>query len=154
MDKEKIMARNFYLECDEEIRTQFDSLTRIIKNSAKCSKCNQVIESKSRHDYQSCQCGEISVDGGISYLKRSARDFSSLIDLSDIRFYTQHELIVEIKTCESQSNLGGKYYEDRKKSCQELLFLYKQYQALAEKKEIIHDLNLSQDDNKTRKMKV
>lgn len=31
---------------------------------AKCTKCGDVIESKSLHDYRHCECGAISVDGG------------------------------------------------------------------------------------------
>lgn len=31
---------------------------------AKCTKCGAIIESKSLHDYRSCECGAISVDGG------------------------------------------------------------------------------------------
>lgn len=44
---------------------------KIIRNSAKCLKCNEEIESKHRHDFKSCSCGNLSVDGGHSYLKRS-----------------------------------------------------------------------------------
>ena len=40
-------------------------------NAVRCLKCNEVIRSKNRHDYRSCKCGSISVDGGSMYLKRS-----------------------------------------------------------------------------------
>ena len=43
----------------------------IIRNSAKCKLCNDEIESKHVHDYVTCLCGAISVDGGHEYLKRS-----------------------------------------------------------------------------------
>lgn len=41
------------------------------RNRAKCLKCGDVIESKHVHDFVSCKCGAISVDGGREYLKRS-----------------------------------------------------------------------------------
>lgn len=40
-------------------------------NAAKCLKCGDVIQSRFRHEYVSCKCGDISVDGGTSYIKRS-----------------------------------------------------------------------------------
>ena len=43
---------------------------QIVKNSAKCLKCKDVITSYYVHDYASCSCGAISVDGGGQYLKR------------------------------------------------------------------------------------
>ena len=54
---------------------------KIIRNAAQCTQCNTIIESKYRHDFQSCQCGAIFVDGGKEYLRRGgeAKDF---IDLS------------------------------------------------------------------------
>ena len=47
---------------------------KIIENKAKCLKCGDIIESIDRHDYVQCSCGNISVDGGKDYLKRSYRD--------------------------------------------------------------------------------
>lgn len=43
----------------------------IKKNAAKCGRCNEVIESKHRHDFVTCSCGGLSVDGGHAYIKRS-----------------------------------------------------------------------------------
>jgi len=42
----------------------------IVRNSAKCKKCNEEIESKSVHDFKWCSCKNIAVDGGLEYLKR------------------------------------------------------------------------------------
>lgn len=58
-------------------------ITVIKSNKAKCLICNEVIESKHVHDYQTCKCGNLSVDGGLHYLKRAAKDFSKYEDLSD-----------------------------------------------------------------------
>lgn len=42
----------------------------IIHNRAKCRKCGDVIESMHRHDFKSCVCGAIFVDGGKAYIRR------------------------------------------------------------------------------------
>lgn len=52
-------------------------------NKAKCKVCGDVIESKHRHDFVRCSCGEISVDGGKDYLKRNAKNFDNLIEMSE-----------------------------------------------------------------------
>jgi tRNA(Ile2) C34 agmatinyltransferase TiaS len=57
--------------------------TVVVSNKAQCKLCNDIIESTNRNDYQSCKCGEISVDGGKEYLKRSAKDLNNIIELSD-----------------------------------------------------------------------
>lgn len=38
-----------------------------MRNRAICHKCNDVIESKSRHDLVWCSCKNIYVDGGKAY---------------------------------------------------------------------------------------
>jgi len=43
----------------------------ILLNKAMCDNCHEVIHSKSVHDYNTCSCGDLSVDGGLSYLKRN-----------------------------------------------------------------------------------
>lgn len=40
-------------------------------NAAKCLKCGETIRSKNRHDYVTCKCGKLSVDGGSWYLRRA-----------------------------------------------------------------------------------
>lgn len=43
----------------------------ILFNKAMCDNCHEVIHSKSVHDYVTCSCGNLSVDGGNAYLKRN-----------------------------------------------------------------------------------
>ena len=38
-----------------------------LKNKAKCLRCEEIIESESRHDMQQCECGAIFIDGGLQY---------------------------------------------------------------------------------------
>ena len=40
------------------------------RNMARCVECGDTIESKSRHDFRTCRCGKLSVDGGPVYLRR------------------------------------------------------------------------------------
>lgn len=46
------------------------SQTKILSNEAKCGVCGEVITSTHRHDFVTCTCGNLSVDGGLDYLKR------------------------------------------------------------------------------------
>ena len=55
---------------------------RVIRNRAQCPNCKDIIESKYRHDFVSCSCGNIAVDGGHDYAKRSWKDVEP-IELSE-----------------------------------------------------------------------
>ena len=46
-------------------------MIRIRRNRAQCKLCKDIIESKHRHDFVTCKCGKLSVDGGYDYIKRS-----------------------------------------------------------------------------------
>ena len=61
-------------------------MKRIITNKIRCKKCGDIIESKHRHDFVTCKCGAVSVDGGHDYLKRSGNyeDCEELIEYEDI----------------------------------------------------------------------
>ena len=39
----------------------------LLKNSIICNHCKEEIESKHRHDFVTCKCGKVSVDGGKDY---------------------------------------------------------------------------------------
>lgn len=53
-----------------------------VRNRAKCRKCGDVIESKFTHDFQSCKCGAIFIDGGNDYHRRGGNpeDFQEVKD--------------------------------------------------------------------------
>lgn len=57
--------------------------TVVVSNMAQCKLCGDVLESIHRNDFQRCKCGEITVDGGKDYIKRSAKDLSNIIEMSD-----------------------------------------------------------------------
>jgi hypothetical protein len=53
----------------------------IIQNAVNCLSCGDFIVSKHRHDFVTCTCGAIAVDGGQEYLRRVG-DLSKKVDLS------------------------------------------------------------------------
>ena len=53
----------------------------IVQNTVTCIVCLDHIVSKHRHDFVTCTCGAISVDGGQEYLRRVG-NMSAAVDLS------------------------------------------------------------------------
>jgi len=43
---------------------------KIVRNSVKCLKCGDEIESRSGHDFKWCSCRNVAVDGGREYGRR------------------------------------------------------------------------------------
>ncbi len=56
---------------------------KILKNAIQCKLCQSIIISKHRHDFVSCECGAVCVDGGHDYLRRVG-DYDSWIELSEV----------------------------------------------------------------------
>lgn len=52
----------------------------ILNNSVRCKKCDSIIYSRYTHDFHSCDCGAISIDGGFEYCR-------AVGDLKDIERY-------------------------------------------------------------------
>lgn len=61
-------------------------MIKIIKNCIKCNYCGDIITSESVHDYRTCKCGKVSVDGGHQYLRRSyfKNKDTDYVELSEI----------------------------------------------------------------------
>lgn len=51
-------------------------------NAALCKKCGDYIRSKNKHDYRTCSCGAVSVDGGSHYARRvgNPEDYFDIIE--------------------------------------------------------------------------
>lgn len=64
-----------------------------MKNRAKCKLCQDIIESFHRHDYVTCKCGEISVDGGLDYFKCGAKEWKNFLRVDD----EGNEIEIQIK---------------------------------------------------------
>ena len=58
--------------------------SKILANRAQCKECGDIIESTYRHDFVTCSCGAISVDGGKDYLRRVG-DMSKIIEKSEFK---------------------------------------------------------------------
>jgi len=52
-------------------------------NRCKCRICGDIIESKYRHDFVTCNCGTIYTDGGIDYIRRGFKNPDDIIDMSE-----------------------------------------------------------------------
>ena len=48
--------------------------THIKRNIVKCGGCEEVIESKHRHDFRTCKCDATFVDGGTAYVRVGFKD--------------------------------------------------------------------------------
>ena len=61
---------------------------RILRNAIRCNHCGDVIESTYRHDYRTCRCGCVFVDGGQDYLRRGAvngpGDYTDLSEVENV----------------------------------------------------------------------
>lgn len=48
-------------------------------NAVECTECGDVVRSKNRHDFVTCSCGSVSLDGG-SWYGRLVGDLSKMIN--------------------------------------------------------------------------
>lgn len=62
------------------------TIEKVLVNKAQCLSCNDIIESLYTHDYRRCRCGNIAVDGGKSYIRRTAVDLALIKDLSEFEY--------------------------------------------------------------------
>lgn len=61
----------------------------IWSNAAKCLGCTEIVRSKNRHDYVTCSCERVAVDGGSWYAKRACNTAGMYEDL--IEYYDDAE---------------------------------------------------------------
>lgn len=60
-------------------------MRKILANKIRCKKCGDIVESKDRHDFRSCKCGAVAVDGGKDYIRRGGKreDWEELTEYED-----------------------------------------------------------------------
>ena len=63
-----------YDEADIGMLIGMDILPRVIRNSAICLLCGEEVESEYTHHFNTCRCGNLSVDGGHEYTRRVFRE--------------------------------------------------------------------------------
>ena len=71
--------------------------TYIVANSVRCTLCGDNIFSSHVHDFVTCKCGNISVDGGQDYLRRSG-GMETHVDTSIVMFEHHVKFITETLT--------------------------------------------------------
>ena len=59
-----------------------DTYKKILKNAVRCNICGDIIESQSVHDFKTCSCGAVSVDGGLNHLSRTYKSRDVFTELS------------------------------------------------------------------------
>lgn len=64
-----------------------DMRKQLARNAWQCSECKDIVESKSVHDFQRCDCGALAVDGGLEYSRILGRG----IDLCEYEMVTESE---------------------------------------------------------------
>jgi predicted RNA-binding Zn-ribbon protein involved in translation (DUF1610 family) len=52
--------------------------TRILHNRIRCTSCDTILESTSRHDFKRCECGNVAIDGGREYIRRIGTTWEEL----------------------------------------------------------------------------
>lgn len=89
----------------------------IIKNKIQCLNCNEILESKSRHDFVSCNCDfQTFVDGGNSYQRIGSKDLNKIKDLSEYKmvldnnFMSRHDFQTKFNTDEYLKIFNNSYY--------------------------------------------
>jgi hypothetical protein len=80
----------------------------LIHNSMQCLNCNDIIISKSRHNYVICSCGGCSTDGGNDYIHRGWMDGIDFVTL-DLYSTDPHWAI---RPYISRSGFGAKGQKD------------------------------------------
>lgn len=55
---------------------------KLVVNRAQCLRCGEILISKYTHDFVTCSCGSLSVDGGQDYLKRCYNNDRDVLELS------------------------------------------------------------------------
>lgn len=76
----------------------------LLLNQAQCNNCFDIITSRSTHDYVSCSCGDLSVDGGTSYTKRNFGDKG----YSELSIYAGEDDILKIREYFTWGSYGPK----------------------------------------------
>lgn len=117
----------------------------------KCVICNDIIESKYRHDYAECKCGKIFVDGGDDYL-RFGGDLNNILfdynnkwikynEFVDIDNYTDdlEELV------EKNDNFIENSKERLKQAKKEILDILKKYDCRLQARNL-HSVGLVTED--------
>lgn len=70
-------------------------MNKIIVSKVHCKKCNEIIESKHRPDYKSCECGSISIDGGTYYQQFSFPNGATSDEFIEFSYSVYEDILTE-----------------------------------------------------------
>jgi len=45
-------------------------MKELLRNRIRCKKCGDILESTAQHEFKTCHCGAVSIDGGLEYTRR------------------------------------------------------------------------------------
>ena len=76
----------------------------IISNSATCRKCKDFIFSRHVHDFVTCKCGAISVDGGQDYFRRVGEP----VDFNESSFSLDDEVVFAARDAAKWARENGR----------------------------------------------
>lgn len=76
----------------------------ILQNQIRCNKCGDEPYSAHRHDYKTCKCGAVAVDGGMDYLRRSGNPE----DYTDLSYSMEKEVVKECLSAVGWANETGR----------------------------------------------
>ena len=57
-------------------------MKKLVENKAQCKLCGDILLSELTHDKKTCNCGNLTIDGGLDYIRRSWKQENSFIELS------------------------------------------------------------------------
>lgn len=69
-------------ETTGKLKLKYQSIT---KNAARCKSCSDIIESTHVWHMVTCMCGSIAIDGGLEYIKVSAKSFDLVESLCEFK---------------------------------------------------------------------
>ena len=76
----------------------------IASNQIKCLKCGASVHSARHHEFVSCPCGAVSVDGGGLYLRRAGNPD----DWEEQSILLDSELLAQLKSAVTQAQRTGR----------------------------------------------
>lgn len=82
---------------------------KILQNRAMCLDCDSIITSVHRHDYVTCCCGNLAVDGGLDYLKRMAANLTKYLDMSIVKDMNTGEITDNEEMCKEHYSADQLY---------------------------------------------
>lgn len=78
----RVIDGEMVIDPDDYVFNRFGKA--ILRNSAKCHRCDTTAMSTDRHDYQTCECGNVFVDGGFDYARHGCLEPDAYEDTSII----------------------------------------------------------------------